>query len=138
MQPSRNTLVLQGLWGIWLALLFIPFFFQVSEIDLAPLRQHLLSICHQKTERFFAVSGFLPLVCSRCVGIYAGILFFGFWNFKQPIWLIVLLVFLPIAADKIVEHATILPIDNTTRFASGIVMGLGFSGLIWRLRGKRR
>jgi uncharacterized membrane protein len=136
---TRDQLILQGLWAIWLCILLIPILFQIGELELTAVRMNLLSICHQKTERFFAFNSYLPLVCSRCMGIYLGLFIFGFFRWRQAFWLSIALIILPILADKIVEHATILPIGNNLRFISGLVTGLGFSGLIYflQLNGKK-
>ncbi len=131
---TKTTFQLQALWLAWLLLLLSPILFQISELNLIALRQNLILICHQKIDRFFAFGDYHALVCSRCVGIYLGLVLFGFFKLSRSKLLATLLFILPILLDKILEHLTDIHVGNEFRFISGLIMAFAISSWIGILR----
>ena len=137
-------------WKVWSIGLFVVFLW-VFAIILAPIAKanglvavssplyHFFSfICHQISERSFHVEGEPFGVCSRCFGLYFGLLFgfavYPLWrNITEieplpRVWLFLSLI--PISIDW---SLTIFGIwENTffTRFVTGLILGVACSTFI--------
>ena len=113
-------------WGIALLGGEDPFWFSIFK-----------PLCHQRVERSLSLNGILMVVCSRCAGIYAGMILGSALAgpLKRFSWLRKLTLFsaalmlVEVAAQELGLH----PIWHTTRFASGFL--LSFFATAWLLGG---
>ena len=111
-------------------------FLTIVEIitQIAFFREILGMLCHQIPERCFSITGRPIALCTRCLGIYLGIVLgsFLFPRFRWLIWLL-----LPIFALEITTQAIGMNSSNPVRFLSGfclaIVIYLALSRLSWDL-----
>ncbi len=96
-----------------------------------PLYKFFSFLCHQNSERSFAVSEHAFAVCSRCFGVYFG-LFFGFviYPFLRSIeetdplprfWLF--LATIPMAIDWLLGVFGIWENTHSSRFVTGAILG---------------
>lgn len=88
--------------------------------------------CHRMKSRSLTIFGYTLPLCARCTGILAGYLFFPIlliagWNL--PLWLGILLNF-PMIIDGWTQKKKYRMSNNTLRFTTGIVCGLGQSIII--------
>ena len=96
-------------------------------------------ICHQKEERSFKIGAFVFPICSRCTGIYVGLII-GFFlsGFMFEIFivnrlfpfLIYFLCTLPLAIDGILQSIGFWQSDNIRRFFTGFLAGMGMGAII--------
>ncbi len=90
------------------------------------------SFCHQKPERSFFWKGKQFPLCSRCTGINIGYLilpFFIFGFIKIPLlWSVLLL--LPTYIDGVVQAYFNIESNNTRRFITGLMSGIGTMSLV--------
>lgn len=94
-------------------------------------------VCHQREDRSFHIFGTKMGVCSRCTGIYTGMLFFVMTSSLLPIPLsgtTAALFLSPLAGGKLLEEITGYS-SNWERFITGFFPGvlLGM-GLLYGLR----
>ncbi len=88
--------------------------------------------CHQKPERSFFLYGYQFPLCARCTGILIGylcsflLLLFGCLMHH----LICLLFLVPLVLDGGVQLLFNVLSNNTRRFITGIIFGIGFVQLI--------
>jgi len=87
-------------------------------------------ICHQRTERSFAIGGVQMPVCARCSGLYlagaAGALIVWFRRVPRSILhtrTLLLVAALPTAATFALELLGIMPFSNTARALAAIPLG---------------
>ena len=90
-------------------------------------------ICHQRPERCFELNGKPMPICSRCLGVYSGLII-GFLLpvfiprilFMDPnILLFLMLLFLaPMAIDGLTQLLGLRQSNNILRFCTGLVAGL--------------
>jgi uncharacterized membrane protein len=92
------------------------------------------AVCHQQPERSFSLWGRQLPVCGRCLGIYLGMLAGALaypllrrWH--MPNWAI-LASAAPLVAEILAEASGLWPGDNTSRLATGLLLGPAFSVLI--------
>lgn len=122
-----------------------------------PLYTFFGFLCHQNSERSFAVSDHAFAVCSRCFGVYFG-LFFGFLIYPllrsieetEPLarfWLFVATI--PMAIDWLLGAFGIWENTHLSRFITGAILGaacavfivpalLEMAGLLWNKRQVKR
>jgi len=89
-------------------------------------------VCHRKPERSFFFKGRQFPVCARCTGILLGylafplfltnIVSFGFWT--------ALVLNLPVYLDGTTQALGWRESDNTLRFITGLLSGIGQIGII--------
>ena len=88
--------------------------------------------CHQKPERSFFLCGYQFPICARCTGILIGyvcsILLLLLSCFLHP--LICLLFLIPLVIDGGIQLLFNVLSNNTRRFISGTLFGIGFIQLI--------
>ena len=90
------------------------------------------SFCHQKPERSFFWKGKQFPLCSRCTGINLGYFilpFFIFGVIKIPLlWTIIII--LPTYIDGAIQAYFNIESNNTRRFVTGIMSGIGTMSLV--------
>jgi len=118
---------------IWIAFIVAPPFLITYGLDV--LAKHIYSffsyICHQKPELSLYVLGYQFAVCSRCFGVYfgllAGIATYPLWrrvDDVEPlprIWLFLSLV--PIGIDWLLGVLGIWENTYASRFITGLILG---------------
>ncbi len=91
--------------------------------------------CHQKPERSFFISGYQFPLCARCTGILIGylcsavLLIFGY----VINYLLCFLFLVPLVLDGGIQLLFNILSNNTRRFTTGIIFGIGFIHLIANL-----
>ena len=91
-----------------------------------------LTYCHRMPERSFFWRGKQLPVCARCTGIHIGYLSFPIFLFgltQIPFWITLLLV-LPAYVDGTIQAFLDIESNNTRRFITGLISGVGSSSLI--------
>ena len=88
--------------------------------------------CHQKPERSFFIKGYQFPLCARCTGILVGyLLSFLLLIFGYSINNVICLTFLiPLIFDGIIQLSFNILSNNTRRFTTGIIFGIGFIQII--------
>lgn len=94
--------------------------------------------CHQKPERSFFLYGYQFPLCSRCTGVLIGYLCsFFLLAFDLLIPITVCILFLvPLVLDGMIQLLFYIMSNNTRRFVTGVLFGVGFIQLIinvWNL-----
>ena len=125
---------------IWVSLILIAPIAKANGLAVlsSPLYHFFSYICHQIPQRSFLIEGEPFGVCSRCFGVYFGLLFgfaiYPLWRFIDEIetlprfWLFLSLI--PITVDW---SLTIFGIwENTflSRFITGLILGVACSTFI--------
>jgi uncharacterized membrane protein len=88
--------------------------------------------CHQRPERSFFFSGYQFPLCARCTGVLVGyllsfmLLVFGY-SFHIPVCIFLLL---PLVLDGGIQLLFNISSNNTRRFLTGIIFGIGFIQMI--------
>jgi uncharacterized membrane protein len=97
-------------------------------------------ICHGIPERSFKIKGHQFPVCARCTGIYLGsfsyiglVLIFN-WGFNLTIFILGLLMIIPTFVDGFTQYLNLRESNNTLRFISGVIGGVGLAIVITSLR----
>lgn len=97
-------------------------------------------ICHRKPERTFQIRGRYFPVCSRCTGIYLTafvyfIYVYFFYVHYTPILIFAaILMSIPTSADGITQFIGLRQSNNTIRFSTGLMAGLGLGIIIKALK----
>ena len=128
--------------GVWIWTLGFVLFW-VGLIVAAPLVSNISSpiytffsyVCHQIPERTLHISGHPMAVCSRCFGVYfgllAGIVLYPFWRALDEteavprFWLFLSLI--PITIDWSLTVFGIWENTHWTRFLTGLILGIACS-----------
>ncbi len=130
---SRSSLI-RFLPAILLFLLlvisFLPFYSDGSSV-VYPFTKSLFSrICHGMADRCFEIDGIPLHLCSRCLGIYAGlfagsitILFLKNQNLHFTGRRFLLIAFSPILIHKILEILSIMVYSKVWALISGVLSG---------------
>jgi len=93
-------------------------------------------ICHRKPERTFNIKGHYFPVCSRCTGIHIGAIFYYllvyFLYIDYNIYLISMasLMAIPTFIDGFTQLLGYRESNNTLRFFTGLLAGIGLGLLI--------
>ena len=88
-------------------------------------------ICHRKPERSFFIRGHQFPVCARCTGFYISIITYTIIAYYIPIIytneyvLFGLLLCIPAIIDGITQALTKRESNNTLRFITGLIGGIG-------------
>ena len=94
-------------------------------------------ICHRKPERSFFIKGHQFPVCSRCTGFYIGLIiyfiyaYYNFVNYNLPLLFLALILLIPSFLDGITQFHNLQESNNTRRFITGLLGGLGL-GIIFK------
>ena len=138
----RERLYSQAVW-VWVIALVVTTAWQLiivsppilldSGFSAAPIYTFYSYICHQIPERSFHVLGHQFAVCSRCFGVYfgllAGVLTYRFWRPVDSIeplprfWLFLSLI--PITIDWSLGVLDIWDNNHFSRFVTGLILGVG-------------
>src|SRR5436190_5291548 len=104
----------------------------------SPLYYSFSFLCHQIPERSLHIAGFPLAVCSRCFGIYFGLLFgfiiYPLWrriDDPEPLprfWLFLSLI--PISVDWSLTFTGIWQNTHLSRFLTGIIVGIACATFI--------
>lgn len=91
-----------------------------------------LHICHRIPERTFKFKGHYFPVCSRCTGIITGSLSFFFYLYCDLQYSLILLMLsiilmIPSFVDGYTQLIGLRESNNTLRFFTGFICGLGLS-----------
>ena len=88
-------------------------------------------ICHRRPDRTFKIKDHYFPVCSRCTGIYIGAISFFVYSYLFEVdysiftlltaVLILILAFL----DALTQYYSIRNSNNTIRFVTGLIAGIG-------------
>lgn len=119
--------------ALWLLLIILPPILLNSSFKKSSLVLYFLfsPLCHQKVERSFFLGNYPLGVCSRCFGIYCGLLL-GFlifplirgFNYRNVIDGSYLIAgCFPMAMDVALMILGIYPSNKWTRFATGLSFG---------------
>lgn len=128
-------------WGVTLAVVFLwVFAIVLAPVALengwiaisSPIYTFFSYICHQKSERSFHFDGHSLAVCSRCFGVYfgllAGLLAYPLWRKIEDVeplarfWLFLSLV--PIGIDWSLTMFGIWENTHLSRFITGMILGV--------------
>jgi len=100
-------------------------------------------ICHRLPERTFKIGKWYFPVCSRCTGIYISIFsyyFFVYFVYVEYDLIIIITAFLmiiPALLDGITQFFGFRESNNTLRFTTGLIAGIGlgilFKAMKWIL-----
>lgn len=134
-------------WGIALAVVFVwvaamllaPFTAINGVSNLSrPIYTFFSFVCHQMPERSFHIDGHAFAVCSRCFGVYlgllAGIAVYPLWRpigEIEPLprfWLFLSLI--PISIDWSLTMFGIWENTQASRFVTGLILGLACATFI--------
>lgn len=91
-----------------------------------------LVFCHRRKDRTFKIRNKYFPVCSRCTGIYIGVLIFFLLNiiyhleYNLELFLISLTLMLPTAIDGTTQLFGWRESRNSIRFITGLVAGIGY------------
>lgn len=97
-------------------------------------------ICHRLPERTFKINNWYFPVCSRCTGIYTGILSYFIYaylfnvQYSSLITFLAILMILPTFFDGITQFFGIRESSNFLRFTTGLIAGMGLLILARTLR----
>ena len=93
-------------------------------------------ICHRLPERTFKIRNHYFPVCSRCTGIYIGLfsyysfVYFVYVQYNIAIVLTAFLMVLPTFSDGLTQLFGVRESNNTLRFATGLIAGIGLGILV--------
>ena len=98
-------------------------------------------ICHSQKDRCFKIAGKRLPLCSRCLGVYLSLVLFTviFWLFQftiqeRMVLFIVALAFnLPLMVDGITQFLGWRESNNSLRFITGILSGVGLALIVVKL-----
>jgi uncharacterized membrane protein len=126
--------------GVWVfAILLAPLAKAAGLVALSsPIYYFFSFICHQMPERSFHIAGEQFGVCSRCFGVYFGLLFgfaiYPLWrNISEieplpRVWLFLSLI--PIAIDWSLTMFGIWENTQISRFVTGLILGFACATFI--------
>jgi len=93
-------------------------------------------ICHRKPERSFKIRNYYFPVCARCTGIYLGIFSFFIFNYffnvqyDTILVLAAIIMMIPTFLDGLTQFFNFRESNNTLRFITGLIAGIGIGILI--------
>lgn len=97
-------------------------------------------LCHRKPERSFHIKGKQFPVCSRCTGFYISIIayytytFFNYVDYNPFLLSSAILLLIPAGIDGTTQFLGYRESNNTLRFITGLLGGLGLAILIKALK----
>ena len=132
-QAKRVWIVTFAITFVWVFLIVAAPIFAANSIDsfAKPIYSFFSYICHQKSERSFHIGDHAFAVCSRCFGVYFGILLglvvYPLWRRIDEIeplprfWLFLSLV--PIGIDWTLGVTGIWENNHASRLITGLILG---------------
>ena len=97
-------------------------------------------ICHRKPERSFFIKGHQFPVCARCTGFYISLIMYFtytyhfFVDYNPFLLTFAILLLVPTAIDGLTQFFEYRESNNTLRFITGMLGGLGLGILIKALK----
>ena len=97
-------------------------------------------ICHRRPERSFFIHGHQFPVCSRCTGFYITIIAYTIYAYYTPIVytpqyvLLGVILLLPAVVDGVTQAFNLRESNNTLRFVTGFIGGIGLMIIIKYLK----
>jgi uncharacterized membrane protein len=97
-------------------------------------------ICHRKPERSFFIKGYQFPVCARCTGFYISLIayfiyvYYFYVDYNLYLLLFAILLLVPAAVDGLTQLLEYRESNNTLRFTTGLLGGLGLGILIKALK----
>lgn len=86
--------------------------------------------CHRLPERSFFYKGKQFPVCARCTGVYVGMISIIIFLFIDPLsWWISIFLLIPTIVDGGTQAYCNRESNNTLRFITGLLFGIGLSSL---------
>jgi uncharacterized membrane protein len=131
-QALKVWTVTLAITAVWVLIIVSPPLLMNSGFSAAPIYSFYSYICHQIPERSFHLFGHQFAVCSRCFGVYfgllAGIATYSLWRPVDSIeplprfWLF--LSMLPISIDWSLGVFGIWENNHASRFITGTILGV--------------
>ena len=131
-QALRVWAIAFAVTAVWLITIISPPLLINSGFSASPIYSFFGYICHQIPERSFHILGHQFAVCSRCFGVYcgllAGIVTYPFWrpiDSVEPLprfWLFLSMV--PITIDWSLGVFNIWENNHVSRFITGLILGV--------------
>ncbi|MDO8870482.1 MAG: DUF2085 domain-containing protein [Methanobacteriaceae archaeon] len=90
-------------------------------------------ICHRLPNRTFKIRGYYFPVCSRCIGMYIAafsyfvLAMFYYINYDLTLMITALLLIIPTFIDGLTQLIGFRESNNTLRFFSGLIAGIGLA-----------
>ena len=97
-------------------------------------------ICHRKPERSFFIRGHQFPVCARCTGFYIALIlyftytYFAYVDYNTPLLIFAGILLTPAIIDGLTQFLGHRESNNTLRFITGLLGGLGLGILIKALK----
>ncbi len=88
-------------------------------------------ICHRRPERSFFIKGHQFPVCARCTGLYIAVVLYVIYayfvpvTYTLPVLILAILMVIPMAVDGLTQLFDLRLSNNTLRFVTGFLGGLG-------------
>lgn len=138
--------------AVWFGLIIsAPLLHSMGHDTLAELNYYPFSYaCHQLPDRSFLISNYKLGVCSRCTGIYLGMLISGLsfpllrgiGNRKLPSKWILAIAMTPLVLDGATQFVGLRVSTNILRFSTGLLFGFALTlyilPVLFELVAKRR
>jgi uncharacterized membrane protein len=131
-QAIRVWTIAMAVVTMWVLVIISPPILTLSGISAAPIYTFFGYICHQIPERSFHMFGHQFAVCSRCFGVYfgllAGIAAYPLWRPIESVdplprfWLFLSMI--PIAIDWSLGFFEIWENTHLSRFITGTILGV--------------
>lgn len=114
---------------IWFTGIIIPIFLETKQIDLYYfLKMFYSPVCHQNPDKSFIINNIQVLVCSRCFGIYLGLIIasiLSIFKFSKKIKLKFLVISsLIIIFDIISYQLGIYSFNKIISMITGVIFGV--------------
>lgn len=134
-QAFKVWLIATAVIVVWLLLIVLPPLFAAGgNLSISsPLYFFFSHICHQMSDRSFHLLEHQLAVCSRCFGVYVGLMVglmvYPLWRRVENIdplpriWLFASMV--PIAIDWSLGVLDIWANNHASRFITGLILGVG-------------
>lgn len=90
-----------------------------------------ITFCHRIPERTFKIRGHYFPVCSRCTGLYLGVVsysiyaYFFYVNYSLTLISLAILMIIPTFTDGFTQLLGLRESNNTLRFTTGLIGGIG-------------
>ena len=145
--PARYRRQAFGVWSVaaaaaalWVLLILVPPVFAAAAADsvASPVFTFFGYICHQLPDRSFHLMGHQLGVCSRCFGVYfgllAGVLAYPLWrriDEIEPLPRVFLFAsIIPMGIDWSLTFFGIWENTHASRFITGLILGVGCATFI--------
>ena len=134
-QAYRSWAIALAVVGVWLLMIVLPPIFAANgNAGLSSPLYHFFSfLCHQMPSRSFHLMDHQLAVCSRCFGVYfgliAGLIAYPLWRSIENIdplpriWLFASMI--PIGIDWLLGMLDIWHNNHASRFITGMILGVG-------------